>query len=133
VVEDETVNLALFRAVLERALDLPSFLIVEARDLRSARNALEEQDFDAVILDIRLPDGDGLDLAREISATRSSGAGRPRILIMSASVAVGDRAAAVAAGGDAFLGKPFLPGQLIAELTSLVPEFRRAAPVTTPA
>jgi DNA-binding response OmpR family regulator len=66
-----------------------------------------------VILDVRLPDGNGLDLARELGAGHQP---RPKILVMSASVLPRDREVALAAGTDGFMGKPFMPRDLIAFL-----------------
>jgi len=72
---------------------------------------------DVVILDVRLPDGSGLDLLRELPAPGA--AGRPFVIVMSASVLPADRDAARRSGSDAFLAKPFLPGDLIDLLDGL--------------
>ncbi|MGH2466068.1 MAG: response regulator, partial [Candidatus Limnocylindrales bacterium] len=62
-------------------------------------------------LDIRLPDGSGLDLARDVAKMASSE--RPKIVVMSASVLPTERAAALDAGGDVFMPKPFRPAELV--------------------
>lgn len=119
VVEDEPMNRTLLRAVLQRSgdPDLRSALIREAETLAQARALLSSGPADVVILDVRLPDGSGLDLARELVS--QGGFARPRILIMSASVLPEERTAAIEAGCDAFLGKPFRPHDLVETLGML--------------
>lgn len=119
VVEDEPVNRALLRAVLERSSTerLRDCDIVEAADLAQARKSLAAQRFDVVVLDVRLPDGSGLTLARELAAEPQS-AGQT-VIVMSASVLPAERAEAMDTGCDAFLAKPFQPSQLTDLLTQL--------------
>lgn len=119
LVEDEAPNRALLRAVLSRAGDaaVRSASILEATTLAEARDRLAEGPVDVVLLDVRLPDGSGLDLAREL---RDSDRGRPSIVILSASVLPMERFAAEEAGADAFLAKPYDPGELLDVLARLV-------------
>jgi two-component system KDP operon response regulator KdpE len=119
VVEDDAVNRALVRAILVPTADgaLPPTTIVEARCLADARAALATRRVDAVLLDVRLPDGNGLELARELATLTS----RPRIVVLSASVLPAERQAALDAGCDAFLGKPFAPRDLLELLSRLLP------------
>lgn len=116
VVEDEPVNRALLRAVLERSTSerLRDCELVEAESLTDARRSLVTTRFDVVILDVRLPDGSGLTLAREL-AEEPSTADR-HVVIMSASVLPAERQAALQTGCDAFLAKPFE----LTELTDLL-------------
>jgi len=76
---------------------------------------------DAVILDIGLPDGSGLDIARRL---RTSGSPIP-ILVLTARDTVGDRVIGLDAGADDYLVKPFAYEELAARLRALG---RRAAP-----
>lgn len=111
VVEDQEINRALLRAtLLPRAEPVPA--LVEVESLAEAREALADADFDLLLLDVRLPDGNGLDLARELAGT----AARPRIVAISASVLPTERQAALDAGCDVFVGKPFSPVELVATL-----------------
>ncbi|HEY7940679.1 MAG TPA: response regulator [Candidatus Limnocylindrales bacterium] len=112
LVEDDPTNRMLVRAVLGRASDarVRESHVTEAPTLAAARAALATGRPTAVMLDVRLPDGNGLDLAREIAAMPA--AARPRVVVMSASVLAAERDAAVRAGCDAFLAKPFRPGDL---------------------
>ena len=120
IVEDEEPNRALLRAILSRSADpdIRAAILLEAPDLATAREHLMARPVDVMILDVRLPDGNGLDLARELM--ESGVAQRPRILVLSASVLPGERAAALAAGSDAFLSKPFDLTALVATLGGLI-------------
>jgi two-component system KDP operon response regulator KdpE len=121
VVEDESMNRALLRAVLARSRD-PRFkgaTLLEADRLASARKVMADGGVDLVLLDVRLPDGSGLELARELAAAPPGE--RPRIVILSASVLPMERAAAVEVGADAFLGKPYRPTELLDLLAQLAP------------
>jgi CheY-like chemotaxis protein len=120
VVEDDPTNLLLLRAVLARASDprLSGAVITEANTLQAAYQAAAARDHDLIILDVRLPDGNGLDLARAIRARPS--AKRPKILILSASVLTAERDLALAAGGDEFVAKPYLPHDLQAACEQLL-------------
>jgi len=71
--------------------------------------------FDAVILDIGLPDLSGLDVARRL---RVAGSGVP-ILMLTARDAVADRVAGLDSGGDDYLVKPFAYAELAARLRAL--------------
>jgi two-component system, OmpR family, KDP operon response regulator KdpE len=120
VVEDEAPNRALLRAVFGRAADprLREATLIEAADLATARSILGSHRVEIVLLDIRLPDGNGLTLARELRSLPA--AERPRVLVLSASVLPGEREAALAAGVDRFLGKPYRPTELVETVLELV-------------
>jgi two-component system, OmpR family, KDP operon response regulator KdpE len=126
LVEDEQMNRTLMRAVLTRASDarLRLAILLEAETLYVAREHLSSGTIDIMLLDVRLPDGSGLDLARELVGSGDDD--RPRIVILSASVLPAERAAAMDVGCDAFLGKPYRPTDLL-ELLGLL------APVVDPA
>jgi CheY-like chemotaxis protein len=120
VVEDEAPNRALLRAVLSRSNDeaLRRAVVLEAGNLAAARTILSERRADLVLLDVRLPDGSGLDLAGELRAAPPEH--RPRVVILSASVLPIDRDAALRSGIDAFLGKPYRPSDLVGTLQAVL-------------
>lgn len=120
VVEDDATNLVLLRAVLARATEpvLRDAVVTEVGTLGGARDAIAADAYDLILLDVRLPDGDGLDLARGIRASAPDS--QPRILILSASVLAAEREAAIAAGGDQFLAKPYHPTDLLTACTGLM-------------
>jgi DNA-binding response OmpR family regulator len=87
---------------------------------RAALQRLRTDDVDAVVLDLGLPDIDGLDV---ISEARKSGIGAP-ILVLTARDAVTSRVAALDRGADDYLVKPFAFEELLARMRALL---RRAA------
>ncbi len=81
-----------------------------------ARDALCETTYDAIVLDLGLPDGDGLDLLQQ---WRKSGFNEP-VIILSARDAVQDRIKGLDVGADDYLPKPFSLPELLARLRSLL-------------
>lgn len=112
VVEDER-KVAGFVA---QALAEQSYATRVAGSCAAARAALAEDAFDAVVLDLGLPDGDGLDL---LSEWRASGFNEP-VLILSARDAVADRIGGLNRGADDYLPKPFSVDELVARVRSLL-------------
>jgi two-component system, OmpR family, KDP operon response regulator KdpE len=120
VVEDEAPNRALVRAVLGRSSDdrILHAQLLEASTLERARELLATNPVDLVLLDVRLPDGNGLDLATELRDRTT----RPRVMVLSASVLPNERDAAIRAGADVFLAKPYRPAELLEGVARLIPE-----------
>ncbi|WP_428927847.1 response regulator transcription factor [Marinibacterium sp. SX1] len=87
-----------------------------APSIEDARDARAVQRYDAVILDINLPDGSGLSLLREMRAA----ADRTPVLMLTALASVDDRVEALDQGADDYLGKPFDQRELEARLRALV-------------
>ena len=118
VVEDEAPNRALVKAVLARSSDgrISGANLLEAPTLGRARELLAEQPVDLVLLDVRLPDGNGLELASELRDSDR----RPKVIVLSASVLPNERDAAMRAGGDAFLAKPYRPADLVDTMHSVL-------------
>jgi two-component system, OmpR family, KDP operon response regulator KdpE len=106
LVEDDELNQRLVRAVLTRSADprLSSAELLAAATLAEARAALAGGGIDVVLLDMQLPDGDGLSLAAEIRD--APGGDPPRVLALSGAAA-GHQGAARAAGCVAVLAKPY--------------------------
>jgi CheY-like chemotaxis protein len=75
--------------------------------------ALQRQTYDVVLLDVQMPEMDGLQAAREICRLWPAGA-RPRLIAMTANVMEGDREECLAAGMDDYIGKPVRP-EVLAE------------------
>jgi CheY-like chemotaxis protein len=118
MVEDEWPNRALLKATLGRAAvqRVREAILLEATTLAEARAILESRRIDLIVLDVRLPDGDGLRLARDLNEAER----RPRILVLSASVLPAERMIALDAGTDAFMAKPFVPADLVEAMAGLL-------------
>jgi DNA-binding response OmpR family regulator len=112
IVEDEN-KVSRF---VERALVEQAYTVRVAASCAEARDALAESPYDAVVLDLGLPDGDGMELLRE---WRASGFNEP-VLILSARDAVEDRIRGLNLGADDYLPKPFSVDELVARLRSLL-------------
>jgi DNA-binding NtrC family response regulator len=98
IVEDDR----LFARTLALMLEEDGLVTQVAHDLASAREALKARAFDVLLLDNQLPDGLGLDLARELPDDDE----RPSVLVITASPRLDDALAAVRAGWLDFLVKP---------------------------
>jgi DNA-binding response OmpR family regulator len=103
------------RSLLRRALARDGHLVRTAADLQTARAVLAGRDMDLVVLDLGLPDGEGLDLCR---ALRREGGGMP-ILVLTAQSAISRRLEGFDAGVDDFLVKPFAVAELRARVKAL--------------
>jgi two-component system phosphate regulon response regulator OmpR len=98
-----------------------------AGSLAQGRERLAGEPYDALVLDLMLPDGDGLDLCRELR-------NNPRtrqlpLLMLTARGEPMDRIVGLELGADDYLPKPFEPRELLARVKALL---RRAAPVSAP-
>jgi DNA-binding response OmpR family regulator len=99
------------------------FQVETAGSLEAGRALLGGEAFDALVLDLMLPDGDGLDLCRELR-----GNVRTRqlpLLMLTARGEPMDRIVGLELGADDYLPKPFEPRELLARVKALL---RRAAP-----
>jgi DNA-binding response OmpR family regulator len=103
-------------AAVRRMLEEQSYLVDWAKDCAHARDALCESEFDLIVLDLGLPDGDGLDLLRE---WRSAKFLTP-VLILSARGAVQDTVNGLNFGADDYLAKPFSTEEFLARCRSLM-------------
>jgi DNA-binding response OmpR family regulator len=97
------------RSVQER-LTLAGYQVAWARSVADASERLASGNPDLLLLDLRLPDGSGLDLLRAI---RGRGDQRP-VVILTARDQVSDRIAGLNAGADDYLVKPFDLAELVA-------------------
>jgi CheY-like chemotaxis protein len=80
-----------------------------------AVESVERQTYDVVLMDVQMPDMDGLEASRRITAKRPVGE-RPRIVAMTANAMQGDREECLAAGMDDYVTKPIRVAALVAAL-----------------
>ena len=116
VVDDDAKIVTLVGAYLERA----GYRVRSAPDGLTALQAIRSEAPDVVVLDVMLPELDGIELAR-IARQECD----VPILMLTARGAVPDRVRGLEAGADDYLAKPFAPSELVARVRSLL---RRAAP-----
>jgi signal transduction histidine kinase/DNA-binding response OmpR family regulator len=116
VVEDNEVNSLVARGLLERAGHRPCL----AASGHAALALLEERDFDLVLMDLRLPDLDGIEVTRRIRALPDPVKARVLVVALSAQVLRDDIQACLDAGMNDFLGKPFRFDRLEAMLRRVV-------------
>lgn len=103
-------------AWLERALAQSGFLPVHAPDVSGAQELLASQQFDAMVLDLRLPDKHGLVFLREL---RAAGNQIP-VLLLTAQGTLHDRVRGLNLGADDFVSKPFALEEVEARLMALL-------------
>jgi signal transduction histidine kinase/ActR/RegA family two-component response regulator len=110
--EDNEVNILVAQALLERA----GCFVEVARDGAAAIEMAATGDYDAILMDHRLPLCDGPDAARAIVNAFEGREHRPRIIAMTADVTDETRSACLDAGMDDFLEKPFTYESLVSSL-----------------
>jgi DNA-binding response OmpR family regulator len=112
LVEDE----AEIQGFLQRSLTEAGYHVEAAGDAKTAERMTLESEHDALVVDLGLPDEDGLSL---ILRLRQLGLRAP-VLILSARRSVDDRVRGLEHGGDDYLTKPFALAELLARLRNLV-------------
>lgn len=120
VVDDEV----RIREVIQLALEREGFRVRCAGDTREARLAITQHTFSLLVLDIMLPDGDGLAFCRELRQRSNT-----PILFVSARSDEIDRILGLEMGGDDYLTKPFSPRELVARVKAVL---RRVSGVIEP-
>ena len=130
LVDDNATNRKLGSKVLERLGYRPEL----AGDGRSAIARYAEERHDVILMDIEMPDMDGLEATRLIRSSGSSGAGQPFIVALTANAMAGDRERYLEAGMDDYLSKPLRVEELVSSLKRavLAGRQRSAAAVPTP-
>jgi DNA-binding response OmpR family regulator len=105
-----------FATLLKRGLTAAGFVVDILGTAEEASAALRENRFEIVILDLGLPDADGLDVLTEM---RRSGDATP-VLILTARGSLKDRVNGLGVGADDYLVKPFALEELVARLRALL-------------
>jgi two-component system, NtrC family, sensor kinase len=114
------------RMHLTEILDAAALPAVACATLDEARRKLTEQRFALVILDILLPDGDGIELLRDIRSMPS--VRDTPVMLLSTEVEIRDRVRGLTTGADEYVGKPYDPNYLVARARELVRGKAAASP-----
>ncbi|HLN22845.1 MAG TPA: response regulator transcription factor [Patescibacteria group bacterium] len=118
VVEDDPAVQALLATCLRAA----GYWVAAASTAREARDELAHGEIALVLLDLQLPDGDGLTLARTLRTTQNIG-----IIIVSSAGRPEQRAQGLEVGADDYVAKPVFPRELVARVRNVL-DRRRAQP-----
>lgn len=103
-----------------RVLQQEGFQVTQVRSLAAARQSVQERVFDVFLLDLGLPDGDGMSWLREV---RASGMHAP-VMILSARDGLYDRVLGLQTGADDYLVKPFEALELLARINAVARRLR---------
>jgi two-component system OmpR family response regulator len=112
------------REVARYALSQAGFRVEEADNGRDALAAARARAPDLIVLDVRMPEMDGLEVCRELRKTS-----RVPIVFLSSADEEIDRVLGLELGGDDYLGKPFSPRELVARVKAVL---RRLEPKSAP-
>ena len=111
IVEDEPTT----RGFLERALKEEAFCVEAVENAESAESRASADVYDAIVLDVMLPDRDGFTVCRRL---RTRGIDTP-ILLLSGRHGLADRVNGLDGGADDYLAKPFAFEELLARLRAI--------------
>jgi two-component system NtrC family sensor kinase len=115
LIVDDSLTVRMNLIEMLNAADLPT---VACATVAEAREALAKDGFSLVILDVLLPDGNGVDLLEEIRAMPS--AKGTAVMLLSTEAEIRDRVRGLTTGADEYVGKPYDPGYLVARARELV-------------
>jgi two-component system OmpR family response regulator len=104
------------RDLLTMLFDFAGFDVDLASNLLDARNAVERREPDVIVLDVMLPDGDGIDLCKRLRASNF----KMPVLFLTAKDTTADKVRGLTIGGDDYLTKPFSLDELIARVRALL-------------
>ena len=117
IIEDEPS----LRELIQRSLEKERYVVEAAADFQSGLRKIEDYDYDCVLLDIMLPDGNGLNLLEQLKKMRK----RENVIIISAKDSLDDKVLGLELGADDNLPKPFHLAELNARIKSVIRRQRR--------
>ena len=112
------------RGLLQKFLARNGFWVSAARDAAHARRLLNGLEFDLIVLDVMMPNEDGISLTRDLRLRLQT-----PILLLTARGETSDRISGLEAGADDYLPKPFEPKELLLRINAIlrrVPQNRAA-------
>ena len=117
IIEDEPS----LRELIQRSLEKERYVVEAAADFQSGLRKIEDYDYDCVLLDIMLPDGNGLNLLEQLKKMHK----RENVFIISAKDSLDDKVQGLELGADDYLPKPFHLAELNARIKSVIRRQRR--------
>ncbi|MDR2909801.1 MAG: response regulator transcription factor, partial [Bacteroidales bacterium] len=112
IIEDEPS----LREIMHTFLKKERYVIETAENYHKALEKINDYDYDCILLDIMLPDGNGLSLLRELKKMHK----QENVIIISAKDSIEDKVAGLELGADDYLSKPFHLAELEARIKSVV-------------
>ncbi|WP_312399910.1 response regulator transcription factor [Chryseobacterium sp.] len=112
IIEDEPE----LKNIVQNFLEAEQFIVEYAEDYSSGLEKIISYEYDCILLDIMLPDGNGIDLLKEIKALHK----KDPVIILSAKDSVDDKVAGLEIGADDYLAKPFHLAELLARVKSVI-------------
>lgn len=109
------------RELIQRSLEKERYVVEAAADFQSGLRKIEDYDYDCVLLDIMLPDGNGLNLLEQLKKMRK----RENVIIISTKDSLDDKVLGLELGADDYLPKPFHLAELNARIKSVIRRQRR--------
>ena len=122
LIVDDSLTVRMDLAEMLEAAGLPAVACATGEE---ARAALAKERFALVILDVLLPDGDGIELLEEIRATPS--ASDTTVMLLSTEAEVRHRIRGLTTGADEYIGKPYEASYVVARARELVRRGQTAA------
>ncbi len=104
------------REIICRSLEKERYITEIAPDFRTALQKTADYSYDCILLDIMLPDGNGLDLLKALKEQHK----KENIIIISAKDSLEDKVSGLNLGADDYLAKPFHLAELIARVKSVI-------------
>lgn len=104
------------REITTRSLEKERYVVATANDYATAVQKVEDYEYDCILLDIMLPDGNGLDLLKHLSNMGI----RRNVIIISAKDSIDDKVTGLDLGADDYLAKPFHLAELNARVKSVI-------------
>lgn len=118
IIEDD----ASFQEILRRTLEQERYVVEVAPDYRTGLIKVSDYTYDCILLDINLPDGNGLNLLRELKSMKRSGG----LIIISARDTIEDKVEGLDLGADDYLAKPFHLTELLSRIKSVIRRYNQA-------
>ena len=112
IIEDDSS----LREIIERGLRGEGYVVESASNFAEADNKIAGYSYDCILLDIMLPDGNGLRLLEHIKALKKS----DHVIIISARDSLDDKVTGLDLGADDYLAKPFYMAELSARIKSVL-------------
>ena len=105
-----------FQEILRRTLEQERYIVEVAPNYRTGLIKLSDYTYDCILLDINLPDGNGLNLLRELKEMKKTSS----LIIISARDSIEEKVEGLDLGADDYLAKPFHLAELLSRIKSVI-------------